>query len=707
MPVKLIILKLWRRLSGSFWFLPSLMVSSTVGLACTNLYLDHLMSDLGAQPTTWWTVASVETARSLLSTIAGSMITVAGVTFSIVIVALTLAASQFGPRLLVGFMQDTGNQFVLGTFVSVFAYCLIVLVQLPESGSQRVPQIATLTSLALAALAVGVLIYFFHHISTSIQAGELVREAGRALDHALERALPKETSEPDEPREQEATWPPEEFSGTTADVPSQKGGYLNRLDDDRLLEIAVDHDLRLLVVPQPGDFLITGQPLATVAPADSLDDDIAQAIREAIPLETKRENCEDLPLALDRLTEIAVRGLSPGINDPYTAINALDQATACLARILDRLPARQVREDDDGTARVYLRTPDGSDVLERALGPIRTYGSRDARVLAALVETLSTLGCAGRERWHAALRQQLESVVEVAGSGLELQADRVRIEGVCQRAMESLVPPASPAGPVQPAWACAMGRDAHGTFADLELDGVRHRLRWIPPGSCQIGSPPSEAGRYAWEGPQREATVDGFWLGEAPCTQDLWQAVTGDNPSKFVSPRRPVEQVSWLDCRDFLEQLRARLPTLNPCLPSEVQWEYACRAGTTTSTFAGELEIVNQYNAPLLDEIAWYAGNSCHAFDLDVGVDATRWEGRQYPGDQAGTRLVAAKRANPWGLYDMLGNVLEWCHDEVGSKRISRGGSWSYSARCLRAAYRGWWPPESRFCDLGFRLALK
>ncbi len=261
-----------------------------------------------------------------------------------------------------------------------------------------------------------------------------------------------------------------------------------------------------------------------------------------------------------------------------------------------------------------------------------------------------------------------------------------------------------PAG--QPAWATPVSHDAHGTFADLDLDGMRHRLRWIPPGTFLAGSPPSEGGRYAWEGPQTEVTLQGFWLGETPCTQDVWQAVTGDNPSKFVSPRRPVEQVSWDQCVAFLEQLKTRVPSLEPRLPTEVEWEYACRAGTSTSTYAGELEILSPYNAPLLDEIAWYAGNSCHDFDLDAGVDATRWADKQYPGDQAGTRLVASKRPNPWGLYDMLGNVLEWCQDTVGSKRVSRGGSWSYSARCLRAAYRGWWPPNSRFCDLGFRLAL-
>ena len=149
-----------------------------------------------------------------------------------------------------------------------------------------------------------------------------------------------------------------------------------------------------------------------------------------------------------------------------------------------------------------------------------------------------------------------------------------------------------------------------------------------------------------------------------PCTQALWEALMGENPSEFKSADRPVESVSWDACEEFVKKLNKRIHGLELSLPSEAQWEYACRAGTTTSTYAGPLEIKGTNNAPILDAIAWYGGNSGHGFDLENGYDASGWEEKQYPFDKAGTRPVAKKRANPWGLYDMLGNVWEWCADE-------------------------------------------
>ena len=238
-----------------------------------------------------------------------------------------------------------------------------------------------------------------------------------------------------------------------------------------------------------------------------------------------------------------------------------------------------------------------------------------------------------------------------------------------------------------------------------------------------MGSPESEAGRFDDEGPRHLVELsEGFWLADTPCTQELWQEVTGENPSRFRSPRRPVEQVSWDDCQRFLATLSSRQPGLELRLPTEAQWERACRAGTSTATWLGDLEILGANNAPLLDEIAWYGGNSGVDFDLDDGEDSSGWEEKQYPHTLAGTREVKRKRPNPWGLYDMLGNVWEWCSDdwadrypegprvdpegpEEGAERVIRGGSWNDHARGVRAAYRYWSHPGVRIHYLGFRLS--
>ncbi len=272
-------------------------------------------------------------------------------------------------------------------------------------------------------------------------------------------------------------------------------------------------------------------------------------------------------------------------------------------------------------------------------------------------------------------------------------------------------------------WATDGGTDTFGRWASFEIGGVVTKLRWICPGSFHMGSPAEEAGRYHDEGPRHLVTLtEGFWLAATPCTQALWEAVTGSNPSEFRTPHRPVENVSWDDVEAFLAVLAERVPGLVPRLPTEAWWEYACRAGTESGTWLGDVEILGERNAPRLDSIAWYGGNSGVGFDLVEGRDSSTWDERQYPHTLAGTHEVALKQPNPWGLFDMLGNVWEWCSDpwesgysgeprtdpegpEEGPGRVFRGGSWFARARGVRAACRNWIPPDERGSDLGFRLS--
>ncbi len=247
-------------------------------------------------------------------------------------------------------------------------------------------------------------------------------------------------------------------------------------------------------------------------------------------------------------------------------------------------------------------------------------------------------------------------------------------------------------------WAVEAGRDRAGLWATLGVEGIPHRLRWIPPGRYLRGSPPTEAGRYGNEGPQHSVVISrGFWLGQTPVTQALWTAVMGENPSRFEGPERPVENVSWEDARRFCQALGARCPGLTLRLPTEAEWEYACRAGTRTATWVGDLDLSADGEAPQLAAVAWYQANS---------------------GGE--TKPVAGREPNPWGLHDMLGNVWEWCEDAfdsysesalvdpvttAGDRRVLRGGSWNDGARCLRAAFRYAFHPGYRDALLGFRLA--
>jgi formylglycine-generating enzyme required for sulfatase activity len=272
-----------------------------------------------------------------------------------------------------------------------------------------------------------------------------------------------------------------------------------------------------------------------------------------------------------------------------------------------------------------------------------------------------------------------------------------------------------------PTWADAWGQDGHGPWVEFHVAGAGQRLRWIPPGQFQMGSPESEEGRYEDEGPRHEVTLTrGYWLFDTPCTQALWEAVLGRNPSRFVDPQRPVEQVSWQDCQEFFAQLNQQRSGLALDLPTEAQWEYACRAGTGTATYAGDVRILGDNNAPQLDAIAWYGGNCGVGYALAEGVEARDWPDKQHDFAHAGTRCVAKKEPNRWGLYDMLGNVWEWCRDgsreytvepvrdplgpqEASAVRVIRGGSWYASAQRVRAASRDWLGPALRGDYLGFR----
>ncbi len=276
-------------------------------------------------------------------------------------------------------------------------------------------------------------------------------------------------------------------------------------------------------------------------------------------------------------------------------------------------------------------------------------------------------------------------------------------------------------GPGRPHWSDDYGIDEYGPWATFRIGELEVRLRWIPPGEFRMGSPADEPGRRSQEFDLVPVRIsEGFWLGETPCTQDLWEEVMGSNPSRFRSPRRPVEEVSAGDVEQFLELLNGRQNDGSCFLPTEAQWEYACRAGTEGATYAGSMEILGLNHAPALDSIAWYGGNSGVGFDLhDAGFEVN-WSERQHEFSVAGTRLVGQKEPNPWGLQDMLGNVDEWCSawlaedgvDRVdpkgqprGAQAVVRGGSWSSYAWSCRAACRYAIPRGDCYVSLGFRLA--
>jgi formylglycine-generating enzyme required for sulfatase activity len=260
-----------------------------------------------------------------------------------------------------------------------------------------------------------------------------------------------------------------------------------------------------------------------------------------------------------------------------------------------------------------------------------------------------------------------------------------------------------------PPWASAWGTDRLSPYPFVELvlaPGVVTRLRWILPGRFFMGSPEDEPGRWSGEGPQHWVTLTkGYWLADAPCTQAEWQMVMGTAPSGFKGDSLPVESVSWDDCQAFCARMRERFPGLQARLPSEAEWEYAGRAGTTSAFNDGSPCTKPDGEDPALVKLGWFDKNS----------------GQKTKDGEKQPHLARGLLKNEWGLYDMHGNVWEWCADwygdyaaadqvdptgaDSGHERVCRGGSWSSWAGSCRSAYRGGGQPVDRYLNLGFRLA--
>ncbi|MBR4783260.1 MAG: formylglycine-generating enzyme family protein [Bacteroidaceae bacterium] len=256
------------------------------------------------------------------------------------------------------------------------------------------------------------------------------------------------------------------------------------------------------------------------------------------------------------------------------------------------------------------------------------------------------------------------------------------------------------------------------------VGGVSFTMVGIQGGTFQMGSTTGDSD----EKPVHSVTLSSYYIGQTEVTQALWKAVMGSNPSRFKGDNLPVEQVSWNDCQTFISKLNS-LTGERFRLPTEAEWEFAARAGSRTSLYNGQDIVINgKNNSPNLDPLAWYGGNcgrnytASEGCDVANGYDISSWSEKQYSDSKGGTHPVGRKQPNAYGLYDMLGNVLEWCQDwygdysssyqtnptgpSSGSYRVFRGGSWSYDATFCRTADRFNDSPSNSLNRLGLRLAL-
>lgn len=428
---------LWETLRTSYWFVPALMTAGAIGLSFASVHIDGELKARWVRAMGWIWAGSPEGAREVLSTIAGSMITVAGVAFSITIVALTLASSQFGPRLLRSFMRDLGNQVVLGTFISTFVYCLLVLRTVRGSeDAEFVPYLSVTLGIGFALSSLGVLIYFIHHVAQAIQAEHLIASVAGELEEAIEHMFPDELGDSlPEPREEA----PPDMDSEAGTVHAAGSGYVQAIDDGELMSIACREDLLLEVRQVPGQFVSREGALVRCWPAGRIAGDVEERLRDAFILGRRRTPTQDPEYAVHSLVEIGARALSPGINDPFTAVTCLDWLGAALSRLAHRKIPSPYRYDDQGRLRVIAAGSDFPAMADASFNQLRQYGRESVSVLLRLLNTIAAVAeHARRAEDRASLRRHADKVMEDARATLVNQRDLREVEERHAQALQAL-----------------------------------------------------------------------------------------------------------------------------------------------------------------------------------------------------------------------------------------------------------------------------
>lgn len=417
----------------SFWFIPTIMLIGAIFGAMLLDEADRWLKTDWVESFPWLFDAKADGARALLSTIAGSVITVVSLVFSITLLVLSNASSQLGPRLLSSFMGDRFVQVVLGTFISCAVFSLLVLRTIEGGDGGYVPRLSIGIALIYAVFALMVLVVFFHHLSKAIQADTIIASIRNSLDSRIEDFF--------ETHGGSGTWgagdeseKPEESSSDFAEVCPDKSGYLQTLDYTAMVEICEKHELTLEVLLRPGDFVAKNEPMLRAGPKSRLDDDAREALLGTVVIGGKRTDAQDIGFAFSQLVEIAVRALSPGVNDPNTAIACIDHLSAALANVVRQPPPQSEYATEDGDVVVFASTITFSDLLESSFSEIRQNAAGQITVLVRLIEGLMRIAVfVSKDRTRNAIRRHAEMIERAARASVEEDEDLEWIESHIDR----------------------------------------------------------------------------------------------------------------------------------------------------------------------------------------------------------------------------------------------------------------------------------
>lgn len=414
----------WRRVLDRFWFVPAVCVLSAVVLAQLAVALDRWLPEGLDSPWVAWVYAvGIDGSRSMLAAIGGSMLAVAATAFSITISVVATASSTYGPRLVRNFMADRANQVVLGVLVSTFIYALLVLRTIRSASEDLaqpfVPHLAVNLAVLLAVADVALVVYFIHHIADSIQVDTLVHGARRRLLDAVGRWHPEE--------------PAEDVVRTTGarrgggEVPAGAVGYVVGVDLERLRSCIAGEDVVVELVPRVGDHLLAAEPMFRVWPAGRAAE-LEGRLRRCVEVGESRSADQDVRFAEQQVVELAVRALSPSTNDPYTAINAIEEVAAGIVAAVSRpLPGDTVLVD--GAPRLFYGVVELGEIVDMPFDQIRPHAGGHVEVVLALVDLAARIEAASV---HPPVDRQVREHVDVLlaqyRAGDPPDRDLVRVE---------------------------------------------------------------------------------------------------------------------------------------------------------------------------------------------------------------------------------------------------------------------------------------
>jgi uncharacterized membrane protein len=408
----------WRRdaLRTTFWVIPVLLICVAVILFLVTFEIDLAAYHGHLKLPSWLRAGSPDAGRQVLIAIAAAVITTIGVVFSITILALTLASQQFGPRMMRNFIRDLGNQMTLGVFVATFVYSVLGLGSITElPAGDFTPHLTITVAEAFLLVDLAVLIYFIHHIAKSIQLPEVIAGIARDLDQAIEAEFPIHRGDADPMGSSgEVDELIEKLDTRGATVTAKDSGYLQFVGYGQLIEIAETLDAVIRLAHRPGHFVLGDRPLATVWPAGAARQ-VERALDKAHVTGPHRTLTQDPVFAIDQLVEIAIRALSPAVNDTFTALTCIDWISAGLSTISTRVLEEGVYRGRSGKIRLIEFDPSYGRMVNRAFDKIRQAGRGMPAVIIRLLDALANvIGQTADSRQRATLVRQAEMIMRGA-----------------------------------------------------------------------------------------------------------------------------------------------------------------------------------------------------------------------------------------------------------------------------------------------------